>query len=54
MLPLLTKSNPESSCLQWDFTEALEGVFLRDIDKWRKDNLFENIAVKRSEKLNVA
>jgi hypothetical protein len=36
-----------------DFKEALESVFLRDIDKWREDNLSENLAVKRSEKLNA-
>jgi len=54
MLPLLTKSNPDSGSLRIDFKAALEGVFLRDIDKWRKDNLSENLAVKRKNKLNAA
>jgi hypothetical protein len=54
MLPLLTKSNPESGCLQVDFKKALESVFLRDIDKWAKDNLSENLVVKRRNKLKAA
>jgi CRISPR/Cas system CMR-associated protein Cmr5 small subunit len=54
MLPLSTKSNPESGCLRVDFKKALEDVFLRDIDKWEKDNLSENLVVKRRNKLNAA
>jgi hypothetical protein len=54
MLPLLTKSYPETGIIRLDFKEALECVFLRDIEKWSKDNLSENIAVKRRIKLNMA
>jgi hypothetical protein len=54
MLPLLTMSNPESGCIYMDFKKALECVFLRDIDKWAEDNLSENLAVKRINKLNAA
>ena len=54
MLPLLTKSNPESGGLRIDCKKALERVFLRDIDKWEKDNLSENLAVKRRSKLRAA
>jgi hypothetical protein len=54
MLPLLTKSKPESNCLRIDCKKALEQVFLRDIDKWAKDNLSENLVVKRISKLKEA
>jgi lambda repressor-like predicted transcriptional regulator len=54
MLPLLTKSDPESGCLRVDCKKALESVFLRDIDKWAKDNLSENLAIKRRCKLMAA
>jgi hypothetical protein len=54
MLPLLTKSNPESGSFRLNFKEALERVFLRNIDKWAEDNLSENLVVKRKTKLNAA
>jgi hypothetical protein len=54
MLPLLTKSDPESGCVRIDFKNALEHVFLRDIDKWEKDSLSENRTVKRRKILNAA
>jgi hypothetical protein len=54
MLPLLTKVNPESGSIHVDFKQALESVFLRDIDQWADDNLSENLAVKRRKKLNAA
>jgi SAM-dependent methyltransferase len=54
MLPLLTKSNPESNCCSIDFKKSLESVFLRDIDTWEKDKLSENLVVKRRRKLKVA
>jgi len=54
MLPLLTKSNPESGCFRVDFKNALESVFLRDIEKWEQDNLSENLVVKRRNKLIAA
>ena len=54
MLPLLTKSCPEKGSISVDFKEALERVFLRDIDQWTIDNLSENLAVKRQQKLNMA
>jgi hypothetical protein len=54
MLPLLTEVNPESGCVRVDFKRALESVFLRDIDRWAKDKLPENLTVKRRKKLNAA
>jgi hypothetical protein len=54
MLPLLTQSDPESGCFRVDFKKALEGIFLRDIDKWAQDNLSENLVVKRRNKLSAA
>ena len=54
MLPLLTKSNPKTGCVRLDFKEALEHVFLRDIDKWKEDNLSENLAIKRRKTLNAS
>jgi hypothetical protein len=54
ILPLLTKSDPDSSCIRVDFKEALEDVFLRDIDKWANNNLSENLQVKQRRKLKVA
>jgi hypothetical protein len=37
-----------------DFKRALESVFPRDIDQWARDNLSENLVVKRRKKLNPA
>jgi hypothetical protein len=37
-----------------DFKRAPESVFLRDIDRWAKDKLPENLMVKRRKKLNAA
>jgi hypothetical protein len=54
MLPILTKSDIEAGNIQVDLKKALECVFLRDIDKWASDNLPENLAVKRRNKLNAA
>jgi hypothetical protein len=54
MLPLLTKVSPESGCVRVNFKRALESVFLRDIDRWVKDKLPENLMVKRRKKLNAA
>jgi hypothetical protein len=54
MLPLLTKSDLDSGCIRVDFKEALEDVFLHDIDKWVNINLSENLEVKRRRKLNIA
>jgi len=54
MLPLLTKSNVETGSFRIDFKDALETVFLRDIDKWTEDNLSENLAIKRKKILNAA
>jgi hypothetical protein len=53
ILPFLTKFHLESGSLQLDFKEALERVFLRNIDKWAEDNLSENLAVKRYNRLKV-
>ena len=54
MLPLLTKSDPKSGNIRMDFKYALESTFLRDIDKWTKENLSENLTIKRKKMLNVA
>lgn len=53
MLPLLTKSNQQSGSIEVDFKNALESVFLRDIDNWKETNLSENLAVKRRKKLKT-
>jgi murein L,D-transpeptidase YcbB/YkuD len=54
ILPLLTKPDPDSGCIRVDFKEALEDVFLHDIDKWANNNLSENLHVKRRRKLKAA
>jgi hypothetical protein len=54
MLPLLTRSDPQTGILRLDCKAALEGVFLRDIDKWAEDNLTENLTIKRKNKLKAA
>ncbi|MCD7976198.1 MAG: hypothetical protein LUG51_03220 [Tannerellaceae bacterium] len=48
LLPLLTQ---KSRYKQSEYKEALEGVFLSDIKRWRKDNLSENKASKRTKSL---
>jgi hypothetical protein len=54
MLPLLTKLKSEAGSRTIDFKESLEGIFLRDITKWTKDNLSENLSFKRRQKLIAA
>lgn len=54
LLPVLTKINPESGCFSLNVKDILENVFLRDIDTWEKDNLSENLAVKRRKTFEAA
>jgi hypothetical protein len=36
---------------QVNFKTSLENVFMKDLTDWTKDNLTENLAVKRRHKL---
>jgi len=40
---------PKSSNL--DFKENLENVFMQDLSVWKKNNLTENLTIKRRKKL---
>jgi transposase-like protein len=52
ILPLLTAINTETGTSNLCFKDALESVFLRDLEQWSDDNLTENLTVKRNEILN--
>ena len=54
LLPLLTEVSPKTGAVGLNFKKALEAVFLRDIKSWTKDNLSENLTVKRRKTLNAA
>jgi hypothetical protein len=47
----LTKIEEGSSPSKIDFKASLESVFMKDLDTWKKNNLTENLAVKRRNKL---
>jgi hypothetical protein len=51
VLPLLTKMGEGYKPSSVDFKSSLEGVFMNDLKTWEKDNLTENLAVKRRLKL---
>lgn len=51
LLPLLTEIGDIETCSKFDFKEALESVFMRDLDQWKENNLTENLSIKRRKKL---
>jgi len=54
LLPLHTRIGTKDSIVPFDFKHSLESVFMRDIDVWKKENLFENQVYKRTKTLNSA
>jgi len=54
MLPLLTKLAPQSKGFTPKIKTSLESVFLRDLDKWKDDNLSENMSIMRKQKMIAA
>lgn len=54
ILPLLTKIDLGNRNSTICFKSALESVFLKDLTQWAKDNLTENMAVKRRKILKFA
>jgi len=54
LLPLYTRIGTKEGCVHFDFKHSLESVFMRDIDGWKKENLFENQVYKRTKKLKSA
>jgi hypothetical protein len=51
MLPLLTEIKKSDNQSDINFKEALECVYMKDLKDWTRDNLTENLAVKRKNKL---
>ena len=54
LLPLHTRIGTKDNMVPFDFKHRLESVFMRDIDVWKKENLFENQVYKRTKTLNSA
>lgn len=54
LLPLYTCLGSTTSAGSVDFKKSLEQVFLKDIHQWGRDNLTENLAIKRNKKLKSA
>lgn len=54
MLPVLTKINPDTGQSSINFKDAMESVFLHDIEQWRNDNLTDNLVIARKKILNRA
>ena len=55
LLPLHTRiGTDDGKIVHFDFKHSLESVYLRDIDKWKKENLLENQVYKRIKKLKSA
>ncbi|OAV63873.1 hypothetical protein Barb6_03493 [Bacteroidales bacterium Barb6] len=51
ILPLLTRTGDRGHPSAVGFKHCLEGVFMKDLESWTKDNLTDNLAVKRRKKL---
>jgi hypothetical protein len=51
MLPLLTEIKKSDNQSDINFKEALECVYMKDLKDRARDNLTENLAVKRKNKL---
>jgi hypothetical protein len=51
LLPLLTQTGAKGDPSRVDFKASLEHVFMKDLTVWSKNNLTENLAVKRKDKL---
>jgi len=52
-LPVMTKLNDENKT-KLNFKEIMERTSLKEIHQWKKDNLTENLVVKRRKVLNAA
>ena len=53
LLPLLTTIEEGTPASEINFKEALENVFLRDLTQWRNNNLSDNLAVLRKQKISA-
>lgn len=53
IMPLLTRKSADSPILNLNIKEAMETVFLTNIDKWNKDNLIENQVCRRTRMLRI-
>jgi hypothetical protein len=51
LMPLLTKTEAPEAPSQVDFKASLENVFMKDLTHWSKNNLTENLAIKRKHKM---
>lgn len=51
VLPVMTKIDPKKPIIHVDFTKALEGTFMTDLDTWNERHLIENQVIKRYEAL---
>lgn len=54
VLPLYTRIGSDDPSSRFDFKKSLETVFLNDIQQWERNNLTENLAVKRNKVLKAA
>lgn len=54
ILPLLTKIDEDNRISTICFKDALESVSLKDLHQWAKDNLPENMVIKRQNTLKIA
>ena len=54
LLPVLTKTDSNTHTVDICFKKALEGVFLKDLEQWKDDNLSDNLVVKRRKILKAS
>jgi len=51
VIPLVAAAGHKSKPSKIDFKRNLDGVFMKDLNQWKIDNLTENLVVKRRKKL---
>ena len=51
VIPLMAAAGHKAKPTKLDFKAKLESVFMKDLTRWKEDNLTENLVVKRRKKL---
>ena len=51
VIPLMAAAGHKAKPTSLDFKAKLENVFMKDLTRWKEDNLTENLSVKRRKKL---
>ena len=54
LLPLYARLSNKKKCVNFDFKQSLESVFMSDIADWKKEKLIENQVSMRTKKLKAA